>query len=139
VYVSGVFSGGTATENCEDCTTAGGSGGNVGSTGNVTGVTTTVGTTTSSNDYCQNGIPYNSYFADVTFTFNGSSGPVTPDTTVEYSVNDSAYTTWTPTGSTFVYTMYENDRRDCDGGTLERDNIKIKVNNIILINYTFGE
>jgi hypothetical protein len=138
VYVSGVFSGGTATVNCQSCTTAGGSGGNVGSTGNVTGTTTTMGNTTSLNEYCQNDVPYNAYSVDVTFTFNGSGGPVTPDTTVEYSVNGSTYTTWTPRSSTFTYTMYERDRRDCIDGTLERDNIRIKVNNILLINYTLG-
>jgi hypothetical protein len=97
-----------------------------------------MGNTTSLSEYCQNDVPYNAYSVDVTFTFNGSGGPVTPDTTVEYSVNGSSYTTWTPRSSTFTYTMYERDRRDCAGGTLERDNIRIKVNNILLINYTLG-
>jgi hypothetical protein len=57
---------------------------------------------------------------------------------VEYSINESSYTTWTPTGSTFVYNMYERDRRPC-GGVLETDNIRIKVNNIILLNYDLGD
>ena len=125
--------------NYTDCPTCTSGGAGIGETsGNVTGTTTTMGNTTSLSEYCQNDVPYNAYSVDVTFTFNGSGGPVTPDTTVEYSVNGSSYTTWTPRSSTFTYTMYERDRRDCAGGTLERDNIRIKVNNILLINYTLG-
>jgi hypothetical protein len=122
-----------------DCPTCTSGGAGIGETsGNVTGITATVVNTTTLNEYCQNDVPYNAYSAEVMFTFNGTSGPVTPDTIVEYSVNGSSYTIWTPAGSTFFYTMYENDRRDCVGGTLERDNIRIKVNNILLINYTLG-
>ena len=137
VYVSGVFSGGTATVNCQSCTTAGGSGGNVGGTGNVVSVSPTMGTTTSGNDTCQDGTPYNSYSADVTFTFNGASGPVTPDTVVEYSINGSSYSTLTITGTTYVQTMYSSDQTPC-GGSNSVDNIRIKVNNVLLINYDLG-
>jgi hypothetical protein len=100
-----------------------------------------MGQTRGLNEFCQNDNPYNAYDADVTFTFNGTSGPVTPDTTVEYSMNGSSYTIWTPqpTETTFVQTMVERDRTPCSGGVLETDNIRIKVNNIILLNYDLGD
>jgi hypothetical protein len=139
VYATGVFSGGTATQNCASCTTAGGSGGNVGSTGNVTGITVTMGSSQGLNEFCQDDTPYNASVTTVTFTFNGTSGPVTPDTTVEYSINGTTYTTWTPTGSTFVQDMYVRNRSNCSGGSDEIDNIRIKVNNIILLNYDLGD
>jgi hypothetical protein len=137
VYVDGVFSGGTVTVNCESCTTAGGSGGNVGDTGNVVSISPTMGTTISGNDTCQDSTPYNSYSADVTFTFDGTSGPVTPDTIVEYSLNGSSYSTLTITGTTYVVTMYSSDQTPC-GGSVSTDNIRIKVNNVLLINYDLG-
>ena len=91
------------------------------------------------NDFCQDGsTPYNSYSADVTFTFNGTSGPVTPNTTVEYSINGSSYTTWAPTGTTFVQSMNYSDLQPC-GGAIQIDNIKIKVNGVRLIDYDLGD
>jgi hypothetical protein len=110
-----------------------------GDTGNVTGITATIGSSQGLNEYCQDGsTPYNASVSTVTFTFNGTSGPVTPNTTVEYSINGSSYTTWTPTGSTFVQDMYDRDRTPC-GGVDEVDYIRIKVNTVLLIDYTLGE
>ena len=122
-----------------DCPTCVSEGAGIGETsGNVTGITATMGQTQGGNDFCQNGDPYTSYSAPVTFTFNGTSGPVTPDTIVEYSTNGSSYTTWTPTGSTFVQTMNYSDLQPC-GGAIQIDNIKIKVNGIRLIDYDLGD
>jgi hypothetical protein len=135
IYMDGYF---TGVDACADCITAGGSGGGEGVAGNVVSITATIGQTQSGNDFCQNGEAYNSYSASVTFTFNGTSGPVTPDTTVEYSTNGSSYTIWTPTGSTFVQTMNYSNLEPC-GGSVEIDNIRIKVNNIILLNYDLGD
>jgi hypothetical protein len=135
IYMDGYFTGVNA---CADCITAGGSGGGEGVAGNVVSITATMGQTQGGNDFCQNGEAYNSYSASVTFTFNGTSGPVTPDTTVEYSTNGSSYTTWTPTGSTFVQSMNYSDLEPC-GGAIQIDNIRIKVNNIILLNYDLGD
>jgi len=131
-YQSEIISmvGSVYTNNC-DCTAN-----YSGNTGNVTGITATAGQSQGGNDYCQNGQPYSSSSAAVTFTFNGTSGPVTPDTIVEYSTNGSSYTTWTPTGSTFVQTMTYSDLEPC-GGSIQTDNIKIKVNNVLLIDYTY--
>ena len=131
-YQSEIISmvGSVYTNNC-DCTANYG-----GDTGNVTGITATAGQSQGGNDYCQNGQPYSSSSAAVTFTFNGTSGPVTPDTIVEYSTNGSSYTTWTPTGSTFVQTMTYSNLEPC-GGAIQTDNIKIKVNNVLLIDYTY--
>ena len=110
-----------------------------GTTGNVTSITATMGQSQGGNDFCQDGsTPYNSYSADVTFTFNGTSGPVTPNTTVEYSINGSSYTTWAPTGTTFVQSMNYSDLQPC-GGAIQIDNIKIKVNGIRLIDYDLGD
>ena len=133
-YMDGYFSGANA---CADCITAGGSGGGEGVAGNVVSVGVDIGQATILNETCANvqSTPYNAYEYQVTFTFNGTSGPVTPDTTVEYSVNGTTWTTWTPTGSTFVYTMYYKDRTPCSGGVVEIDNMKIKVNNIVILNY----
>lgn len=122
-----------------DCPTCVSEGAGIGETsGNVTGITATMGQTQGGNDFCQNGDPYTSYSAPVTFTFNGTSGPVTPDTTVEYSINGSSYTTWTPTGSTFVQTMNYSNLEPC-GGAIQIDNIRIKVNGIRLIDYDLGD
>jgi hypothetical protein len=122
-----------------DCPTCVSEGAGIGETsGNVTGITATMGQTQGGNDFCQNEQPYTSYSAPVTFTFNGTSGPVTPDTTVEYSTNGSSYTTWIPTGSTFVETMNYSDLVPC-GGALQIDNIRIKVNGIRLIDYDLGD
>lgn len=134
-YMDGYFTGVNA---CTDCISAGGSGGGEGVAGNVVSITPSVGSSTNLGEFCQNGQAYNAYSADVTFTFNGTSGPVTPDTTVEYSVNGATYTTWAPTGSTFVYTMYYRDETNC-GGSLLIDNMRIKVNNIVLLNYDLGD
>jgi hypothetical protein len=120
------------TNNC-DCTAN-----YSGDTGNVTGITATIGSSQGLNEFCQDDTPYNASVSTVTFTFNGTSGPVTPNTTVEYSINGSSYTTWTPTGSTFVQDMYDRDRTPC-GGADEVDYIRIKVNNVLLIDYTLGE
>jgi hypothetical protein len=109
-----------------------------GDTGNVTGITATMGSSQGLNEFCQDDTPYNASVTTVTFTFNGTSGPVTPNLTVEYSTNGSSYTTWTPTGSTFVQDMYDRDRTPC-GGSEEVDYIRIKVNNVLLIDYTLGE
>lgn len=136
IYMDGYFSG---TDACTDCNDAGGSGGGEGVAGNVVSITPAMGPSTGLNEFCQNDDPYSAYVVDVTFTFNGTSGPVTPDTTVEYSVNGTTYTTWTPTGNTFVYTMYYRDRTQCSGGVEEIDNMKIKVNNIVLLNYDLGD
>ena len=136
IYMDGYFSG---TDACDDCIDAGGSGGGEGVAGNVVSITPAMGPSTGLDEFCQNGDPYSAYVVDVTFTFNGTSGPVTPDTTVEYSVNGTTYTTWTPTGNTFVYTMYYRDRTECSGGVEEIDNMKIKVNNIVLLNYDLGD
>jgi hypothetical protein len=134
IYMDGYFSGANA---CADCITAGGSGGGEGVAGNVVSVGVDIGQATILNETCADvqSTPYNAYEYQVTFTFNGTSGPVTPDTTVEYSVNGTTWTTWTPTGSTFVYTMYYKDRTPCSGGVVEIDNMKIKVNNIVILNY----
>ena len=133
-YMDGYFSGANA---CTDCIAAGGSGGGEGVAGNVVSISVNTGQGTTLNEFCPDSqsTPYNAYEYQVTFTFNGTSGPVTPDTTVEYSLNGTTYTTWTPTGSTFVYTMYYRDRTQCSGGVLEIDNMKIKVNNIVILNY----
>jgi hypothetical protein len=137
IYMDGYF---TGTNACPDCITAGGSGGGAGVAGNVVSITATIGQGTPLNEYCQDGsTPYNAGVSTVTFTFNGTSGPVTPDTTVEYSINGTTYTTWTPTGSTFVQDMYARYRSNCSGGSDEIDNIRIKVNNIILLNYDLGD
>jgi hypothetical protein len=128
----------TLYTDCPTCT-AGGAG--IGQTsGNVVSITATIGQGTPLYEYCQDGnTPYNAGVFTVTFTFNGTSGPVTPDTTVEYSINGTTYTTWTPTGSTFVQDMYERYRSNCIGGVDEIDNIRIKVNDIVLLNYDLGD